>query len=101
MLQTSLWQVPQRVTLFRRLISTKNGQKLCDSANLSYTRARELVLTMLESVGLDCKQFSLHSLCAGGAIETELELQANPVLPLPYYMKLSEAIYWYSTCIVY
>ena len=53
--------------LFRRLISTKNGQKLRDSANLSYTRARELVLTMLESIGLDRKQFSLHSLRSGGA----------------------------------
>ena len=53
--------------LFRRLISTKNGQKLRDSANLSYTRARELVLAMLESIGLDRKQFSLHSLRSGGA----------------------------------
>ena len=53
--------------LFRRLISTKNGQKLRDSANLSYTRARELVLEMLESIGLDRKQFSLHSLRSGGA----------------------------------
>ena len=53
--------------LFRRLISTKNGQKLHDSANLSYTRARELVLEMLESIGLDRKQFSLHSLRSGGA----------------------------------
>ena len=53
--------------LFRRLVSTKNGQKLRDSANLSYTRARELVLAMLESIGLDRKQFSLHSLRSGGA----------------------------------
>ena len=53
--------------LFRRLISTKNGQNLRDSANLSYTRARELVLAMLESIGLDRKQFSLHSLHSGGA----------------------------------
>ena len=58
---------PTESYLFRRLVSTKNGQKLRDSANLSYTRARELVLTMLESVGLDRKQFSLHSLRAGGA----------------------------------
>ena len=43
------------------------NKKLCDSANLSYTRARELVLVMLESIGLDRKQFSLHNLCSGGA----------------------------------
>ena len=40
------------------------NKKLCDSA---YTRARELVLTMLESIGLDQKQFSLHNLRSGGA----------------------------------
>ena len=48
--------------------STKNGQKLRDSTNLSYTRARELVLGMLESTGLDHEQFSLHSLHSGGAL---------------------------------
>ena len=53
--------------LFRRLVNTKNGQKLRDSADLSYTRAHELVLAMLESIGLDRKQFSLHSLRSGGA----------------------------------
>ena len=54
--------------LFRCLISTKNGQKLRDSTNLSYTRACELVLGMLESTGLDHEQFSLHSLRSGGAL---------------------------------
>jgi hypothetical protein len=34
---------------------------------LSYTRARELVLTAFESIGLDKKKFGLHSLRAGGA----------------------------------
>ena len=58
---------PTENYLFSQLISTKDGQKLHDSAILSYTRARELVLTILESVGLDHKQFSLHSLRAGGA----------------------------------
>lgn len=58
---------PSEKYLFRRLINTKHGQKLRDSADLSYTRARELVLEMLESVGLDRKQFSLHSLRSGGA----------------------------------
>ena len=33
--------------LFRRLVNTKNVHRLRDSANLSYTRARELVLDML------------------------------------------------------
>ena len=58
---------PSENYIFRRLISTKNGQRLRDSANLSYTRARELVLAMLESIGLDRKQFGLHSLRSGGA----------------------------------
>ena len=53
--------------LFRRLVNTKNGQRLRDAANLSYTRARELVLDMLGAVGLDRKLFSLHSLRSGGA----------------------------------
>ena len=58
---------PSESYLFRRLVSTKNGQKLRDSAHLSYARARELVLAMLESIGLDRKQFGLHSLRSGGA----------------------------------
>ena len=53
--------------LFRRLVNTKSGQKLKDSVPLSYTRARELVLDMLEAIGLDRKQFGLHSLRSGGA----------------------------------
>ena len=52
------------IYLFRRLISTQNGQKL---RNLNYTRAREVILAMLESIGLDSKQFSLHSLRSGAA----------------------------------
>ena len=58
---------PSDKYLFRRLVNTKNGQQLRGSANLSYTRARELVLDMLQAVGLDKKQFSLHSLRSGGA----------------------------------
>ena len=57
---------PSESYLFRWLIATKNGQKLRDSANISYTRARKLVLAIVESIGLDRKQFSLHSLRFGG-----------------------------------
>ena len=53
--------------LFRLLVITRNGQRLRDSASLSYARAQELVLGMLEAIDLDQKQFSLHSLPAGGA----------------------------------
>ena len=73
---------PSESYLFRRLVSTKNGQKLRDSANLSYTRARELVLTMLESIGLDRKQFSLHSLRSGGA-----SAAANAGVPDRYFKR--------------
>ena len=41
--------------------------KFRNSSPLSYTRARELVLTAFESIGLDKKNFGLHSLRAGGA----------------------------------
>ena len=34
---------------------------------LSYTRAREILLSVLESIGLDRRNFGLHSLRAGGA----------------------------------
>ncbi|KAK3083764.1 hypothetical protein FSP39_002804, partial [Pinctada imbricata] len=34
---------------------------------LSYTRAREIILFCLKSVGLDCSKFGLHSLRSGGA----------------------------------
>lgn len=53
--------------LFRGLISTKAGQKLRKSGSLSYTRVRELILEKLAAIGLDTKQFGIHSLRAGGA----------------------------------
>lgn len=34
---------------------------------MSYTRAREILLSTLESIGLDKRQFGLNSLRAGGA----------------------------------
>ena len=38
---------PSDKYLFRKLVNTKNGQQLRGSTNLSYTRARDLVLDML------------------------------------------------------
>lgn len=52
--------------LFRGLHTTKNYSKLRSSGGLSYTRAREVVLDMLTAIGLDRKQFGLHSLRSGG-----------------------------------
>ena len=53
--------------LFRGLCTTKTTSKLRNSGGLSYTRAREVMLEMLEAIGLDKRQFGLHSLRAGGA----------------------------------
>ncbi|MCG8626070.1 MAG: hypothetical protein MJE68_29245 [Proteobacteria bacterium] len=53
--------------LFRGLTSTKHGYRLHPSGGLSYTRVWELVLEKLEELGLDPKQFGLHSLRSGGA----------------------------------
>ena len=39
----------------------------CESGGVSYTRVRELVLGMLSAIGLDHRQFGLHSLHARGA----------------------------------
>ena len=46
---------------------SENTYKLRGSSPLSYTRAREIVLSALESIGLNKKSFGLHSLRAGGA----------------------------------
>jgi len=48
-------------------VSTKRGERLKLSGSLSYTRMRELFLQKLQQLGYDSKQFSLHSLRAGGA----------------------------------
>ena len=53
--------------LFRGIVSTKNGEHLRASGSISYTRMRELFLRKVEELGYDPKQFSLHSLRAGGA----------------------------------
>ena len=48
-------------------MNTKNGVGLCDTGSLGYTGARELVLDKLTEIGLDRRQFGLHSLRSGGA----------------------------------
>ena len=52
--------------LFRGIVHTKSGEKLRQKGGLSYTRMREL-LQKLAELGLDAKQFGLHSLRSGGA----------------------------------
>lgn len=44
-----------------------NTYKLKGKKPLSYTRAREILLSALESIGLDKSKFGLHSLRSGGA----------------------------------
>lgn len=53
--------------LFRGIINTKNGTRLRDRGGLSYTTVRETVLEKFEAIGLDKRQYGLHSLRAGGA----------------------------------
>ena len=53
--------------LFRGIINSKYGERLRKSGGLSYTRLRELFLVMIEAIGLNPKDFGLHSLRAGGA----------------------------------
>lgn len=55
--------------IFRSLSFCKKSQcfKLRGNNPLSYTRAREVLLAALESIGLDKSKFGLHSLRSGGA----------------------------------
>ena len=53
--------------LFRGLSRVSNGYRLRPSGGISYSRVRELLLEKLKAVGLDPKQFGLHSLRSGGA----------------------------------
>ena len=55
--------------IFRPMIyCKKSGIYVLKGQNkLSYTRAREILLSALESLGLDKRKFGLHSLRAGGA----------------------------------
>ena len=54
---------------FRSLsfLPSKNTYNLRGSSPLSYTRAREIVFSAFESIGLNKKSFELHSSRAGGA----------------------------------
>lgn len=55
--------------IFRSIAYCKSSQSyvLKGKTCLSYTRAREILLSSLESIGLDKRNFGLHSLRAGGA----------------------------------
>ena len=55
--------------IFRSLsyCKSKDCYKLRNTGPISYTRARELLLSALESIGFDKNQFGLHSLRSGGA----------------------------------
>ena len=56
--------------IFRQITYLKksNSYKLRNTMKpLSYTRAREIILSALEEIGLDKKSFGLHSLRSGGA----------------------------------
>ena len=56
--------------IFRQITYLKksNSYRLRDTKKpLSYTRAREIILSALEDIGLDKKKFGLHSLRSGGA----------------------------------
>ena len=53
--------------LFRGLSKTKQGYRLRPKGGISYTRVRELLLEVLKEIGLDPKDFGVHSLRSGGA----------------------------------
>jgi integrase len=56
--------------IFRQITYLKksNSYKLRNTTKpLSYTRVREIILSALEEIGLDKKNFGLHSLRSGGA----------------------------------
>ena len=56
--------------VFRNIVYFKNSNRylICNlNKPLSYSRARELLLTTLHDIGLDASKFSLHSLRSGGA----------------------------------
>ena len=53
--------------VFRGIVSTKSGERLRKSGKLSYTRARELMLSKIASLGYDASQFGMHNFRASGA----------------------------------
>ena len=51
-----------------RFFKSSKSYKLCEQNKpISYTRAREILLNALSSIGLNSKLFGLHSLRSGGA----------------------------------
>ncbi|XP_019621166.1 PREDICTED: uncharacterized protein LOC109467590 [Branchiostoma belcheri] len=54
------------IKLFRR-VSNHRGNISLRQEPMSYTRAREKVLSMLSTIGLDPTRYGLHSLRSGGA----------------------------------
>ena len=46
---------------------SSNSYKLRNTGHISYTRAREILLSALEDIGIDKSKFGLHSLRSGGA----------------------------------
>ena len=58
---------PRDHLLFRTLVKTKLGYKLQDFGGLSYTRAHEIVLEILEEACYNKGDFCLHSRRSGGA----------------------------------
>ena len=48
-------------------INTNNGTRLGDKGGLSYTTVHEAVLEKFGAIGLDKRQYRLHSLRSGGA----------------------------------
>ena len=69
--------------LFRGIVHNKNGMRLREKGGLSYTTVHETVLDKFQAIGLDKKQYGLHSLRAG-----ELQLQ----LTLAYLTGFSNAM---------
>ena len=63
-------------------MATKKGSRLRNTGGLSYTRALEVVLDMLAAIGLDKKQFGLHSLQSGAA-----SAAANAGVPNRFFMR--------------
>lgn len=53
--------------VFRAVVSTKDRERLRKSGGLSYSRLRELLLEKISMLGMDPRQFGMHSLRAGGA----------------------------------
>ena len=53
--------------LFRGIVTTRTGEKLCPSGGLSYSTLRELFKKKLSELGYSSEEFGLHSLRAGGA----------------------------------